>query len=70
MGKKNKFRVKLLMPKAFTASLLCPIPEPAHLLIGEKIQLISMGKQKNQKSDPLLLLKILHKPYLMLMDVL
>ena len=58
------------MTKAFASSLLGTIPKPPHLLISEEIQLISMGKQKNQKGNPLLLFKILHKLYLMRMDIL
>src|SRR5699024_6468039 len=51
-------------------SLLSSLPETKHLPEGQIINLVSVGKVQDQKSQPLLLFKILHKGYLMLMDIL
>lgn len=67
---KQKCPVQLLQSKALPSSLLGPVPENPHVVIRQIINFISVGKKQNQKGNPSLLFKQLHKLHLMLMDIL
>ena len=65
----NPARIQFLKPEMLFSPCGSSLPETHHILEPEIIKSIPAGKIQKQERNPALRFEILHKPYLMLMNI-
>ena len=66
----KKIRLQFFIAEAFSAALFCPVPKFQQFCKPQIIKFISCSKTDQKKGNAHLFFKVLHKDYLMLMDIL